>query len=145
MNDKKFRRTPWQRLALDNGFDGVPPGGPGRKVAAASPRKPSLTQIFNGSARQSQPQRKANLPTLKQQIEALRRKQSRPQATLELEMTGSVTRARNPGRDRSLQQTIARLTRQRNANKGLKDRFGLAANRGELKRTFNRNAKGMGL
>ncbi len=145
MKDQKARRNSWQRLALSGGFDGVPPGGTPKVASGSGPRRPSLTAKFNAAAKNPQLSSVVSQPVSKQQIEALKRKMSQPRSTLELGMHGSVNKARNPNKDRLIMETITALSEQLGKNQGLKNRFALAANKGELKKTFNKKSKGMGI
>lgn len=144
MKQQKIRRTTRQPLALANEFS-APPIKPPRLAIAGLPKEPSLTEKFNRAAKQPQLGKSISPAILKKQIEALRQKMSRPQPTLELGMTGSVTKACNPHRDRLLFETMTALTEQLNQHKGLKNKFALAASKGEAKKAFNRSAKGFGI
>jgi len=70
---------------------------------------------------------------------------SQPRPTLEFGTMGTVNNARNPKRDRLLEQTAAALEEKLDAKKGLKNDFALAVKKGEAKGQFNRASKGMGM
>ena len=143
MKDQKARRTSWQQLALSSDFGGRPPL---RAVAAAPPRKPTLTQTFNAASKKPHLSSAVSQGDTKKQVEALRKKMSQPRSTLEMSPIGSVNRARNPERDRKLVKTMATLTKQlAEKKKGLKETFALAQKKGQLKQSFNRSSGGMGM
>ncbi len=144
MKDQKARRTPWAQLAITNDFNGIPPNRP-RVAAGTERREPTLTEKFNTAAKKPNLYAVLRQPTSKLQIEALRKKLSQPKLTYNRSPLGTVTNARNPNADRVLMQTITALTAQLAARKGIKERFALAANKGELKKQFNRSSQGKGM
>ncbi len=132
----------WKQLALDLN---QPLPRAGAHVATNSlPRDPTLTQKFNRAAKQPELSTVVTRPVTKKQIEAMGRKMSQLRPTLEFGTMGSVNNARNPERDRSLEQTMAALQGRLDANKGLKNDFALAAKKGLTKQQFNRASQGMG-
>ena len=147
----RARQTQENRYAqLAFGFEAnSPPGGIARPAAASPPRRPTLTEIFNWSAKQPVLHDASKGPDYQKQIDALRRQMSQPKNTYEMMPLGSINKAINRNRDRWLQQTIDALTELKNLQqcqqKTPKQRLGLAARAGEAKRDFNRAAKGIGM
>jgi len=143
MKNQKARRTAWEQLAIANDLNGMPPNRP--RLAAGTPRRePTLTEKFNSAVKKPQLYAILRQPTSKVQIEALRKKLSQPRLTFHRSPLGTVTNVRNPHADRVLMETITALTAQLAARKGIKERFALAANQGELKKQFNQASQGKG-
>lgn len=148
MNDREALRAPssntaaWHQAAANQ--NGMPPGGGGRTATSTPPRDPSLTEKFNAAANPLLWEVVAR-PVSKLQIEVLKKKKSQPRAAYDRTPLGSVRKAYNPKADRVLMETITALTARLAARKGLKERFALAANKGELKKQFNRSSRGMGM
>jgi len=146
MDNRKSNKATWQRLALAGGFDGRPPGGTGKRVAMAVPRAPqTLTEKFNAAAKGPPLSKAVSRPVSKQQIEALERKKSQPRLTLEYGTMGSVTNACNPKADRELEKAIQAMKEILRANKGLKQTFAKAQQKGQIAQSFNRSSKGRGM
>ncbi|NOY42783.1 MAG: hypothetical protein GXP26_13235 [Planctomycetes bacterium] len=144
MKDQKSLHTPWEQLAIANDFNGIPPNRP--RIAAGTPRRePTLTEKFNAATKKPHLHAVLRQPTSKLQIEALQKKLSQPRLTFNRSPLGTVTNVRNPHADRVLMETITALTAQLAARKGLKERFALAANKGELKKQFNQSSQGKGM
>ena len=112
-----------------------PPGEPPRLAVAASPRKPTLTEIFNRAARNYHHRGIAT----KRQVELLKRQMSHARHTFEMTPLGSVARSCNPNRDRQLKRKIDALQVRLDRHQGLKKLFSKAGRQVSRKQQFNRS------
>lgn len=128
LDTRRVRRPPQLSLAM-------PPVQPPRVAVAGSPRKPTLTEIFNRAARNYHHREIAT----KRQIELLKRQMSQARHTYEMTPLGSVTRSCNPNRDRQLQRRIDALQTRLDRHQGLKKTFSKACRQVSRKQQFNRS------
>ncbi|QDU80736.1 hypothetical protein Pla110_24690 [Polystyrenella longa] len=145
MKKQNSNQAAWQQLAASSGFNGLPPKGPSLTSSEPPASKPTLTQTFNASSKQSTESSNLVQPVTKKQIEALRKEMSQPKPTLEMSPLGNINGARDPEADRKIMQTINALTEQLGKKKGLKDQFALADKKSQLKTSFNQAANDRGM
>lgn len=146
-NRHQARRTNENALTqLAFGFDGnSPPGGRARVAAASPPQEPTLTEIFNKAAKKPVLHDASKGGDYQQKIDALRRQMSKNVNTYEMSPLGTIHSSINRDRDHWLFKTMTALQQEMSKGNDQQKRLGLAAQKGEAKKQFNRAAKGMGM